>query len=657
MTASLETLAELAGIQRHWENNDGEQCTLDDKAICRVLAALGYPADSQRERDYSHEALLRLVEPKSVEQWPPLITAEVSVPVELPSAVTPGTAYRLESEEESFELSGETDDNGFLAPVDTPGYYRLTLAGKTVRLAVAPTSAPRIPEGTHLAGLGVQLYSLRRAAPTALGDLDALSSLARDMGEAGLDALAISPVHALFEQDPTRYSPYAPSSRLALNSWYALPLGTQAPDEPLIDYQQVAKRAQTLLDRAHLDMSAHERREFEAFCSEAPKPLLDHACFEALCDMFGPFEDWPVDYKSVNSEAVRAFERDERGRIERYLYAQWLARRGLMAAQTTAQDAGMRVGLIADIAVGVAADGSQVWSRPNEVLGRLSVGSPPDAFNADGQSWGVTGFSPQGLVETGFSGFIDMLRATLGWAGGLRIDHIMGLSRLWLIPENGSPLNGAYVRYPEQALLRLVALEAWRHDAVVIGEDLGTVEDGFRDRLGARNILGMAVMWFERDGDAFLESTRYAPQSVAMSSTHDLPTVAGWLSARDIEWRESIGAITAEDARSARDERAEDRVHLAEALGIDASASVDHWLDAAARFVGKSPGPLAILPLEDILALEEQPNLPGTVDTHPNWRRRLPLTVDALARDPGVIRRLKAFLEGRRAATKEHLND
>ena len=310
----------------------------------------------------------------------------------------------------------------------------------------------------------------------------------------------------------------------------------------------------------------------------------------------------------------------------------------------------MRIGLVGDLAVGMDPAGSHAWSRQRDILLGLAIGAPPDLFNPRGQNWGLTGFSPRALEDGGFTPFIATLRAVLRHAGGLRIDHAMGLSRLWLVPEGADPAEGAYLAYPLTDLLRLLALESARHNAVVVGEDLGTVPEGFRETVNQSGVHGMRVLWFEREDDgAFKPADAWEPTAVAMTTTHDLPTVAGWWHGTDIAARaecERLGPdVTAADelARRERDRDALWQRFVADGVAEGAAPPPDApqpVVDAAVAFVTRTRSPLALLPVEDLLGQEEQPNLPGTVDQHPNWRRRLPGPVSALLQEEAPARRV-----------------
>jgi 4-alpha-glucanotransferase len=314
----------------------------------------------------------------------------------------------------------------------------------------------------------------------------------------------------------------------------------------------------------------------------------------------------------------------------------------------------MAIGLIGDLAVGVDPSGSDAWSLRHAMLEGLTIGAPPDPLGPLGQNWSITGFSPQGLREAGYAPFIAMIRAAMAAGGGLRIDHAFGLARLWVIPEGGATQDGAYLTYPFEDLIRLVTLEAHRAGAIVIAEDLGTAPHGFTHAVTARRMLGMRVLWFERAEDhGFIGASDYEPLSAAMSGTHDTATVAGWWRGRDLDWAERLGRLpegmTRAQAEAIRDW---DRGLLWSTLrhqsprpAADDPAPV---VDAAISHIARTPSCLALVSIEDMLGLDEQPNLPGTVDVHPNWRRRLALPTAELFDAPELRRRCAMLDEARR---------
>ncbi|MGR2739492.1 4-alpha-glucanotransferase [Billgrantia sp. Q4P2] len=694
MTAGrLQKLADAAGLIREWEDSEERPQRLSSATQRELLTRLGYPADSTEAIEASLE---RLRGPTSPRQWPPLITAERGIATDLPSPLPPGTELTLHLEQGDL-LHDRLDKRGRLPPVGVAGYHRLRIAEAELTLAVAPARCFTVADACgstapRLWGMAVQLYALRRPGDGGIGDTRSLDLFARHAAEAGAAALAVSPMHAMFSADVTHYSPYSPSSRLLYQGLHAAPealLGeasvtkaiersglsetlAQLETDELLDWPRAARAKLAWLRELHEDLTQREddqaqqaRQALSDFRERSGATLENHCRFEALMQHLGErdWHRWPTALRDPASTEVARFAEEQAHEVDFHAFLQWLASEGLARAQASVREAGMQVGLIADLAVGADAAGSQAWSRQAEMLEGLSIGAPPDTFNVHGQDWGLAPFSPQGLVRSGFRSFIDMLRAGFAHAGGLRIDHVLGLMRLWLVPHGTAPAEGGYVRYPLDDLLRLVALESWRHRAIVIGEDLGTVPPGLRDRLAACGILGTRVLWFERnDEDEFLPPSQWTPNAVATTSTHDLPTLAGWWAGRDIEWRSRFGLLAAgQDARSEQAARREDRARLARTLGLldsHATASAleaadletSKVLDACARQLGLTPSPLTLLPVEDALGLEEQANLPGTLDEHPNWRRRLPGDSERLLSSPEVSQRLAALAEARREA-------
>lgn len=588
---ALHRRAREAGVVRDWTDAAGVRRRVSDDTLAAVLEALGRPAE---------------------EGEAPLITADVGEPVRLPS----GRTHMF----------------------DEPGYHEI----EGITVAAAPrrgwTVADAAPGRTRW-GAAVQVPSLRDRRGEAFGDFAALARCAETLGRAGADALAISPVHALFPSDPRRFGPYGPSSRLFLNAWLADPGGADAAGGggDLIDWE-----------RAVPDRMARLRRRFEAggddveaFRRQGGEELERHARFDALAAHFGTgWPDWPAAYRDPGAPAVEAFARERRDEVEFHRWLQWLADRGLAAAQAAAKAAGMAVGLIADLAVGMAADGSHAWSRPEALLRGLSVGAPPDPLGPDGQDWGITTFAPAALKRAGFADFLATIRAAMRHSGGVRVDHAMGLNRLWVVPHGFPPTEGAYLLYPERDLMRLLALESRLAQAIVVGEDLGTVPPGFREAMAARGFLGMRVLWFERDRPP----PDWDRQAAAMTSTHDLPTLAGWWSERDIDWAWRIGRTSAFASEpEERAARAKERERLWRAIGSGPQPPPKQpaaAVTAAIGHVANSACELALIPAEDLLGVVEQPNLPGTTDQHPNWRRRLPLPVEAMLGSPDVAERL-----------------
>jgi 4-alpha-glucanotransferase len=675
--AQLEILAARAGLAVDWIDANGRAQKVSPAVLRSVLTGLGHPAGSAQEIDAS---LLQLQEAQQNHQLPPLITADVGASLDLSRYFEAGTPCEIKLED-GATLNLNLDADAKLPGMVPVGYQHVSIQDQHFTLAVAPARcysvADAVDDPTPRAwGLSAQLYALRRPGDGGFGDTQALEELARVAGERGAEAIAISPMHAMFSSDTGRYSPYSPSSRLFLNSLYAAPgtiLGERAlrtaidatgltnqlrtlEEQPLIDWPVAAQAKQKILRALYDGFSQGEHplhEDFSSFRHTSGEALENHCRFEALQAERAArgenldWRQWPEEWRDPRSTALGHFAEENADEIGFHAFCQWLIARCLERAQSAAKSSGMGIGLIADLAVGADGGGSQAWSRQDELLASLTVGAPPDILNRSGQGWGISAFSPEGLVRNGFRAFIEMLRANFAHAGGLRIDHVMGLQRLWVIPNDAPPSDGAYLYYPVDDLLRLLALESHRHQAIVLGEDLGTVPDGLREKLSARSILGMRVLLFEQDNTHFKPILDWPDNALATTSTHDLPTLNGWWHGHDIDWNARLDLIDSHTEMDWRKHREREREGLRQVLNQDPQnfreehRETDQVLDASVRFLGHTRAPLVLLPLEDALGIEEQANLPGTIDTHPNWRRRLTQQSQALLDDPDAARRLE----------------
>ncbi|WP_295474707.1 4-alpha-glucanotransferase [uncultured Pseudomonas sp.] len=684
----LEKLATAVGVSVHWVDANARPQTVSPEVLCNVLEALGYPAGSREAIDAS---LQRLQTERHGGSAPPLLTVDADSPLNLSAWFAPHTPFTLHLED-GASINSALDADAVLPALAPVGYQQLEIDGQQLTIAVAPRTcysmAMACDDDTPRAwGLTTQVYSLRREGDGGFGDTQALENLVRSAGERGADALAISPMHAMFADDPQRYSPYSPSSRLFFNALYASPgtlLGERAwrqaiedsgvADElqrlealPLIDWPAAAAAKWRALRKLYEAFSAgtHPLQEdFTSFRHAGGEALENHCRFEAIresaasLNISANWHEWPEDFKQPRSQAVSLFAAAHAGGIGFHAFVQWLIARGLERTQTAARAAGMRIGLIADLAVGADGAGSQAWSRQDELLSALTVGAPPDVLNRQGQSWGISAFSPEGLKRNGFRAFIEMLRASFAHAGGLRIDHVMGLQRLWVIPVGASPKEGAYLNFPLDDMLRLLCLESWRHKAIVLGEDLGTVPEGLHDKLSSRAILGMRVLLFEQQHGQFKPILDWSADALATTSTHDLPTLAGWINELDIEWHSRLGHVDAKAERHWREERSREYDGLRHALSQNnqgfAADTEDSALiiDASIRYLGHTRAPLVLLPIEDALGVLEQANLPGTIDSHPNWRRRLPAASHTLLDQEDAARRLELLSQARQQAAE-----
>ena len=666
MTA-VHDLAGAAGLQIDWVDATNHPQRVDDEALRQVLDALGYAADD--DAAIARSLAMAADEHATIG----FVSVDAGEAAALPDSIgEPGAGELLLEDGRVFPIVVERDARGLrLPPVEAIGYHRLRLKGRELMVAVAPSRCLGIGDvasGRRVWGPAVQVPSLRDHRALDFGDFRTLAHAARSFAAKGADVLAISPTHALYPADPQRFSPYAPSSRLFHNVLFGDPgvIGHQvaaltSDDDPLIDYARAIPARMAALRSAFVARGESLAAPLAAFRAKDGGELERHATYDALHAHFfaegaDGWQGWPTAYHDPAGAAVAQFAAEHRADVDFYVFAQWLAETSLDAAQAAARDAGMAVGLIADLAVGMDAGGSHAWSRRDELLTGLSIGAPPDLLGPEGQNWGITGFSPMALRRTGFDAFIATLRAAVEHAGGIRIDHALGLRRLWVVPDGGTSAEGAYLGMPQDDMLRILAIESHKAQAVVIGEDLGTIPEGLRPALEARQVLGMRVLWFEREHDGgFLPPTHWPQQAAAMTGTHDLATVAGWWRGRDLEWNEQLGR--GGDIARARDDREWDRGRLWYAFTRSGAAQGERpaaenetpVVDAALAHVGSTPCDIAILPMEDVLGLVEQPNLPGTIDEHPNWRRRMPGATADLLDEPATAARLVRLNETRKA--------
>ncbi|RRU23902.1 4-alpha-glucanotransferase [Stenotrophomonas sp. 278] len=595
-TASLKQQAQRAGVMADWVDVTGSPQTVDPGVLAEIVSRL----------------------PEAAPVVPPLLTGVVERPVHIAGSRDADAVW---VDDQGHACVATPQGAGSWRAPSSPGYWRWEQGGLQQAVAVAPLRAWYPAQNGHARdwGLAAQVYSLRHAGDGGIGDSAGALDWVRRLGAQGGSALALSPIHAAM---PIRsgHSPYSPSDRLALEALHAAPL------QVLPEAAAAVRGADPSLDEA---LAAHERAERIDWPAAA---AAKQAWIDRLPDWLQHHD--PVSWRQICADIVA----DDPSPEERQAaFGRWLARTGWQRVQQQARTAQLRIGLIADLAVGFDPEGAEARRNTNAVLQGLELGAPPDAFNPLGQSWGITGYAPQALVAQGYAPFIALLRAVMADRGGIRIDHILGLNRLWVVPRGAGAAQGAYLRYPFQDLINLLVLESWRHGCIVIGEDLGVVPPGIRDTLAGRGILGIDVLAFSRDTQGFWPPSRWRSTAVAMSSTHDLPPVAGWLAGRDLDWHAQLGWSDATAAHALRDERARQAAELHALARTEGIGSDDPHSDALA-LTALASAPLALLPLEDALGLSEQPNLPGTVHEHPNWQQRLP-TVD----DPGLEPRLKRF--------------
>jgi (1->4)-alpha-D-glucan 1-alpha-D-glucosylmutase len=590
-------------------------------------------------------------------------------------------------------------------PVRPPaGYHRLELCGAEgaepgagMSLVVAPERCYQpeaVTEDGRVWGVSLQLYALRSERNWGMGDFGDLDTALELAAAHGADAVGVNPLHALFPCDPGHASPYSPSSRLFLNVLYLdiqavadyreSDAARQAVQEPefqarlralraaeLVEYEKVAAAKIEVLEllyghfrSRHLDAGSQRGHAFRAFQARGGKALRRHALFEALHEHFRAqdpslwgWPTWPEPYRDPASAQVAAFEAGRQERVEFYEYLQWQAALQLEAAGGRSMALRLGVGLYEDLALGPDRGGAEVWADQALYALKASVGAPPDDFSLHGQDWGLPPFIPERLADAAYGPFIATLRANMRHAGALRIDHVMGLMRLFWIPRGDTPENGAYVSYPLDDLLGILALESQRNRCLVIGEDLGTVPDAVREKLKPMGVLSYRLLYFEREPDGtFRTPANYPDQALVAVGTHDLPTLAGYWLGLDLDARARLGLFPSEELRQRQViERAQDRARLLVALEREGllppgasvhPVAVPEMTPELARavhlYLARTPARLMMVQPEDFAGQLEQVNLPGTAAGHPNWRRRLPLALEQWPDDP----RVRALAEG-----------
>jgi 4-alpha-glucanotransferase len=551
------------------------------------------------------------------------------------------------------------------------GSYRLLLRseddpGCDILLLIAPATAyqPEIfRDGAREWLLTVQLYAVRSTQNWGHGDFGDLARLAEIAAKAGASGMGVNPLHALA---PGQASPYSPSSRIFLNRLY---IDVEAIEEfPGIDAcglgNEIAQlRAADFVDYAAVDAAKvkalraayktfrssatpERRHDFDAFRTRSGSPLRLFALFETLRERFGfPWQTWPREWQDV-SPALARLEAGDLGDIELHAFIQWIADQQLRNCVGIAKRLALPVGLYLDVAVGVDVGGADVWAAPDMLCQNLSIGAPPDVYNPQGQNWGLASFHPQALIDSDFLPFRQMLRSVMHYAGSIRIDHALGLNRLYLIPAGASPADGGYVRFPFAAMLAVIAQESSEARCLTIGEDLGTIPEGVCEALNAWGVWSYRVGLFEREHDgAFRQPDQFTEKAIVTFDTHDLPSFAGWKSFHDLKVKQELGMDPGESCAE-RDEalKAMHRMLVEQGLAPDLSL-----LDVL-RYLARTHSQLLAVSIEDILGLIDQPNIPGTITEHPNWRRRLPLDLDEIAAHgtlAGVAGAMKAEGRGR----------
>ena len=702
-TADLERLAERAGIHLHYRDIFGEGHRTPPDTQRALLSAMGFEVDTPGDARDSLKAFekaerRRVLAPATVLRRD---RQAFSITINAPAASTIAWELTLENGEtmsgdsrhdDLSETLGEGPERLLALPPDMPdGYHRLhvTAGGEHAEtmVIVAPPAA-YLPDwmaaGGRRWGLACHLYALRSSGDWGIGDFSGLMQLMGAADGLGAAVVGINPLHAPFGCHPEGASPYSPSSRHFLNPLYidvaGLPFLDACPEarsilgenafaaqlaavrsERHVDYAGVSALKHRVLQAAYEEfcrLPVEQRRAFEDFRSVGGEALARFCLFEALHDHFdgAPWSAWPVDYRTPSSAAVEGFAVDDAERVGYHAFLQWLADMQLAAATD-----GRGACLYRDLATGVDPNGADAWADPEATVRGVTFGAPPDAFNDQGQDWGMPPPNPQVMKAKAFAPFARLLRANMRHAGALRIDHALGLMRLFWVPDGAKPTEGAYVSYPHADLAGVLALESHRNRCLIVGEDLGTVPDEFRAYMDQEKFLSYRVFYFERWPEGLFKRPDAHPDlSLATATTHDLPTLAGFWSGDDLILRDRLGLNAGDDLVTAEAARAADREVLIAALrdqqlpvdGLLPNGSADDGalkaLTAAVeRYLARSRAGLMMINLDDLLMELEQLNLPGTVEEYPNWRRRLAAGVKDIAADSDIVDILRAVTEER----------
>jgi 4-alpha-glucanotransferase len=626
------TRAKELGIQTEFVDGQGHRHVTDALALKIILDALPQRVPYR----FLHETVV--------------IRSGEASRTELNSAAALPVRWKIVADSRIVAL-GEAREHAIAWPSGLPeGAYRLHLTDATSLAEEVPliVSPPKAYGGDFDRGwlLAVQLYGVRSVRNWGIGDFTDLQALLELAAQLGADGVGLNPLHALFDDRPTDCSPYSPNSRLFLNALYidvekipefkadaGIKRGAARLREGrIVDYKGVAelkwRAVRAAFEKFKAQPAAGRQEDFDAFRA-ARAPLLSRfACFEVLRHKFDqPWWAWPADWRAPDDiRCAELCRGEDAAGIEFVEFVQWTADRQLRSCRDLARRLGMKLGLYLDVAVGVQSDGFDAWNEQTAISRHLAVGAPPDPLNLAGQNWGLAGFNAAGLELQSFAPYREMLRASMRYAGAIRLDHVLGLKRLYLVPHGFAPDNGVYVQMPFEALLAATAQESVAHACIVIGEDLGTVPEGFREKMAQWGIWSYQVMMFERDDHgAFRGADYYSPNALVTFNTHDLSTYAGWRSFGDLKLKRSIGI----DPGESDDARWRALTMLDDVLRHHAIDRND--LYAVAGFLAKTRSRLLAISLEDLLGVVDQPNIPGTVNEHPNWRQRLPVAVNDIA--------------------------
>ncbi|EIE50649.1 4-alpha-glucanotransferase [Citreicella sp. 357] len=600
---TLDTRAKRAGIMPDFRDLFGEIQVTSQDTKAALLSAMGL-------------ADVDLPEPSGLPRWHICVPGQ-PVGLDMPA---PWTLH--------LEDGTQSEGHGAVPPLPL-GRHLLESDGARCWLLCAPE---RLDLPPRLWGLMAPLACLRSEAQGGLGSYDDLAQLAEVVGEVGGAFLGVNPIHAGFPTEPGGFSPYTPSHRRRFSPFY-LPTAAQADSPgPILNLpEEIPARFQALEAEFH---AAPPGAEFDAYLAREGAALHQFATHQALSEKLGTYwNKWDTRYQDPSSDAVGKAAHDLSDRVRFHAWLQYCTEGALSQAQIRARASGMGLGLYLDLAVGTHPAGAETWADRASFAFGASLGAPPDAIAPQGQNWGLAPFNPRHLIDTGFEALALTLRQQLRFSGALRIDHILGFERAYWVPDG---LPGAYVAMPREAMLAVTRMEAARAGAVIVGEDLGVIPDGLQQSLIDSGILGCRLTMFEHDGDPpwYKTPQEYPEGVIASFSSHDLPTWKGWRAGREVRTRVELGITPPEHLDSTLAWRGR------EVAGFD--GATEPWRDGAppdsveamAGFLAATSARMVAMQVEDVLEMDTQPNLPGTVWEYPNWRQRLPVGVDGIKHAP-----------------------
>ncbi|MEX2493666.1 MAG: 4-alpha-glucanotransferase [Nitrospirales bacterium] len=727
----LRALAELVGVECEYVDGRGHSHQATDATLRMILGALGIDAqlesDIQREwKDIQEERWTRLIEPVLL-HYPEARTSlcfPIAVPLGAVSLDSVEIEIRLKDEQgkiRSFPMKGvvcthleDTMIRGIRyvrRQVNLPGRFQLGYYDLLVTIQVGSRvleakslviSAPQrcyLPAGSKRKwGIGVQLYGIRSQKNWGIGDFRDLERIMRTAGRKWkASTIGLQPLHSL---TPGLHSPYSPSSRLCWNPMYLnveqvaefrlsskfqRMFQTKKFQDTLralrssrfVEYEAVHQLKISVLEelfrvfkRHHLLPRTTRGRAFIRFVQKAPEFLRRFCTFQALSDYFGGaiWREWPLDYHEPTSPAVERFQKKHAARIHYFYYVQWLCELQLSRLDQVAQKSSLSLGLYHDLPVGIHPDGADAWGFQGQLAKDATIGAPPDSFNLQGQNWGLLAPNPRALRQHGYDFWRQTLRQNMRHGGVLRIDHALGLFRMFWVPFGHSGQDGLYVKTYVDEMLAVLALESVRHKVMVVGEDLGTVTPVIQRKLEGAGLLSYRLLFFERDYEgAFHHPSQFPSQALVSATTHDLPTLKGFWEGRDIEIKGQAGLYTQPEDRDFETlAREEDRRQLWKAL-LRAGFAVSDTRPATLspgmvkmfyQFLAQTPSRLLMIQLEDVLGELDTPNLPGAADSvYPSWRVRLSRALTSWLNDPahsGLAQAVSRERRKRRASAVPH---